>query len=315
MSLTLLQGAAAAFNSNSSPSLLKLRNFPTREAIVQELVVELPGLVAVPNAIEYSGCPGTPCLQRSLSTCSTGSRRSLRKSTTQVFDELVGQLSNIEAASGVAAQDGAPGQSPWKRIDHIGDGLYICGAAALENNELLGRMGIRSIVNCAEKGLYARTDFCSDGSSLADHLRNFRIEVLDAEDHEHCCMQKLWEQASEFIDQSLPLGGVVVHCAMGVSRSSSTCIAYLMRRRGLSLEAAFRRVFLARDHIFPNVGFWQQLRSLEQQLLLHNAPTAADLPALRSDADHEDRGRAASQVVALLDFQTRQKREGEMNGW
>jgi len=284
---------------------------PTLQDIVQELVEELP----VPAAVADSTGPGTPCLQRSLSTCSTGSRRTLRKSTTKVFDNLVGQLNNTKVLSGVAACDSASDQSPWKRIDHIGEGLYICGAAALEDSELLRRMGIRSIVNCAEKDLYTRTDFCSDGSSLADHLRNFRIEVLDAEDIEHCYMQRSWEQASEFIDQSLPLGGVVVHCAMGVSRSSSTCIAYLMLRRRLSLEAAFRCVFLARDHIYPNVGFWQQLRSLEKQLLLHAAPTAAGLSGLGSDADHEDRGNAASQVIALLDFQARQKCEGQMNGW
>eukprot|EP00930_Biecheleria_cincta_P026673 TRINITY_DN18762_c0_g2_i1.p1 TRINITY_DN18762_c0_g2~~TRINITY_DN18762_c0_g2_i1.p1 ORF type:complete len:313 (-),score=61.56 TRINITY_DN18762_c0_g2_i1:165-1103(-) len=312
MSLSLLRGAAAAFKSSNPPTLHKLRRMPTREAIVQEIAAELPGLVADCPVVADPSCPGTPCLQRSLSTNSTGSRRSLRKSTTQVFDKLVGQLNNVETAPGAAAWDCPPSQSPWKRIDHIGDGLYICGAAALEDFELLGSLGIRSIVNCAEKDLYTRTDFCSDGRSLADHLQNFRIEVLDAEDVEHCCMSALWERASEFIDESLAWGGVVVHCAMGVSRSSSTCIAYLMLRQRLSLEAAFRRVFLARDHIFPNTGFWQQLRNLEKQLLRCAPPTAA---GLSSDADHEDRGKTASQVIALLDFQARQKREGERNGW
>jgi len=306
MSLTLLRGAASAFKSKCPPSPCKLRRLPTRDDIVQELVAELPALE----------CIETPCLPRTLSTVSTGSSRAFRKSTTKVFDKLVGQLSNVEGDSSIVAGCLAAGQSPWKRIDHIGDGLYICGAAALEDTERLQNMGIRSIVNCAEKDLYTRTDFCSDGSSLANHLQSFRVEVLDAEDVEHCCMTGLWEQASEFIDQSLPLGGVVVHCAMGVSRSSSTCVAYLMLRRGLSLEAAFRRVFHARDHIFPNVGFWQQLRSLEKRLLVCAQP-AADVRLLgpSSDYDHEDRRKACSEVIALLDFQATQKREAEMNGW
>lgn len=305
MSLTLLRGAASAFKGSCPPTPCRLRRLPTREDIVQELAPDLPALE----------CPETPCLQRALSTCSNGTSRSLRKSTTKVFDKLVGQLKHVEADSVVAAQCSPTGQSPWKRIDHIGDGLYICGAAALEDTERLQGMGIRSIVNCAEKDLYTRTDFCSDGSNLADRLRNFRVEVLDAEDVEHCCMTGLWEQASEFIDESLPLGGVVVHCAMGVSRSSSTCIAYLMLRRGLSLEAAFRRVFHARDHIFPNVGFWQQLRSLEKRLLVCTQPAADRLLGPGSDADHEDRWKASSKVIALLDFQATQKREAELNGW
>eukprot|EP00931_Biecheleriopsis_adriatica_P102044 TRINITY_DN77071_c0_g1_i1.p1 TRINITY_DN77071_c0_g1~~TRINITY_DN77071_c0_g1_i1.p1 ORF type:complete len:295 (+),score=59.91 TRINITY_DN77071_c0_g1_i1:29-886(+) len=285
MSLDFLRGAAAAFEEKPSkvnkPSLSRQ---PTKEELVSELTI----------ALHEATMTRPP------------SRRCIRRSTTHVFDGIVSQLgSDVEdvvcPASGQLVE-----QSPWKRIDEIGDGLYICGAAALEETAYLEKLNIRSIVNCAERSLYTRTDFCSDGETLKQKLSNYRLEVLDAEDIETCLMGSAWEHAAAFIEDSLQYGGVVVHCAMGVSRSSSTCIAYLMLRRGMSLEAAFRQVFQARDHIMPNVGFWQQLQSLEHRL--HGSHSTCR----GMDAGQQD---AAAQAMALLDLHAREKQEAEMAGW
>lgn len=75
----------------------------------------------------------------------------------------------------------------------------------------------------------------------------------------------------EFIREGLKSGGVVVHCAAGISRSSSMCIAYvpqfvaamlmtagryLMAERGLSFDDAYQTVKLCRPCIDPNPGAW-----------------------------------------------------------
>ncbi|CAE7448459.1 DSPTP1, partial [Symbiodinium pilosum] len=192
------------------------------------------------------------------------------------------------------------GSTPWRRIDDIGSGLYLCGAAALENKAELERLGIRGILNCAKDDLYSRS--YSDGVPLRTRLDGYAIEVLEAEDIEEQPMRDLWVRAVEFLDRVLREGGcVAVHCAQGVSRSASTCLAYLMIREGLSLEAAFRRVFDARDFIRPNPGFWQQLRDLE-----------ASLGKAGGVIDQQD---AAGQAILRLDEELRQKKLAVAAGW
>lgn len=60
-------------------------------------------------------------------------------------------------------------------------------------------------------------------------------------------------------------GRVFVHCLMGVSRSATLVLAFLMIVEGLTLQEAVAAVRPHRD-IFPNPGFLQQLRSLDMSL-------------------------------------------------
>lgn len=58
---------------------------------------------------------------------------------------------------------------------------------------------------------------------------------------------------------------VLVHCAVGVSRSASLVLAYLMVHHGFTLLRAINEV---KEHrwIFPNRGFLKQLQALEMKL-------------------------------------------------
>uniref|UniRef100_A0A287CWD7 Dual specificity phosphatase 13B n=1 Tax=Ictidomys tridecemlineatus TaxID=43179 RepID=A0A287CWD7_ICTTR len=58
---------------------------------------------------------------------------------------------------------------------------------------------------------------------------------------------------------------VLVHCVVGVSRSATLVLAYLMLHQQLSLRQA---VITVREHrwIFPNRGFLHQLCQLDKKL-------------------------------------------------
>jgi len=56
----------------------------------------------------------------------------------------------------------------------------------------------------------------------------------------------------------------LVHCAFGVSRSATVCAAWLLTRKGLSLQQALHVIRQARPHASPNMGFIAGLRALEQ---------------------------------------------------
>lgn len=60
-------------------------------------------------------------------------------------------------------------------------------------------------------------------------------------------------------------GKVLVHCAMGVSRSGALVLAFLMMCENLTLTDAIIAVRLNRD-ICPNSGFLEQLRALDNHL-------------------------------------------------
>jgi len=213
-----------------------------------------------------------------------------------------------EAAAASAQRSAIPAVPPstaaaatWSRIDDLGGGLFLCGAAALENRAELERLGIRSILNCATEDLYDRS-YSGSSAPLRQKLEGYKVQVFDAQDVEEQPMTDLWKSGSEFIDSSLQTGGgVAIHCAQGISRSSSTCIAYLMMKESMSLDAAFRRVFQARNYIRPNPGFWQQLRDLDKKL--------GALPPQPSEADE------AGLAMARLDEELSSKKSAMAAGW
>lgn len=74
------------------------------------------------------------------------------------------------------------------------------------------------------------------------------------------------EGASQFIERHVAIGGsILVHCQMGISRSSSIVIAYLIRYHQSTLDEAYEYVSRRRPMICPNPGFWHQLGVFERR--------------------------------------------------
>eukprot|EP00035_Acanthoeca_spectabilis_P005901 m.118631 g.118631 ORF g.118631 m.118631 type:complete len:328 (+) comp13250_c0_seq2:375-1358(+) len=151
-------------------------------------------------------------------------------------------------------------------ISKIDDGFFICGVEALENTKRLHQLGITHILNVAQDTLYERS-YRGD-MPLWDALKGpFNVKIMNTDDHARQDLSPLFAEMADFIQGGRRDGGVVVHCAAGISRASTTCIAYMMLKEGLSVNAAFRKVFHVRPQVYPNEGFWRQLRDLESVLL------------------------------------------------
>lgn len=88
--------------------------------------------------------------------------------------------------------------------------------------------------------------------------------LIDVWDVHYQDMTDAFSRANDVINDVRAQGGrVLVHCAAGVSRSSSTVIYHLMREHAMTYNDALAAVHAVRHVIRPNPGFERQLRAIE----------------------------------------------------
>uniref|UniRef100_A0A8B9VHI0 Tyrosine-protein phosphatase domain-containing protein n=1 Tax=Anas zonorhyncha TaxID=75864 RepID=A0A8B9VHI0_9AVES len=69
-----------------------------------------------------------------------------------------------------------------------------------------------------------------------------------------------------FIDAQLDLGAVLVFSTLGISRSSTVTMAYLMHSHQFSLKKAWDHVLKCKENMRPHRGFVKQLSDWEAQI-------------------------------------------------
>ena len=67
-------------------------------------------------------------------------------------------------------------------------------------------------------------------------------------------------------DENKTYNRVLIHCEMGISRSATIVIAYLMYKLKITLFDAYLYVFSRRNVIRPNSSFLKQLELFEKKL-------------------------------------------------
>jgi predicted protein tyrosine phosphatase len=114
---------------------------------------------------------------------------------------------------------------------------------------------------------------------LPDTFKHLQIDIAD---HAAADILEILPTAFHFLDEVLLPDGksdrsVMVHCASGISRSVSVCCAWLMARKGMSLDSALETVRATRPVANPNVGFHRQLNVLASKLAIHPVVDAIEL--------------------------------------
>ncbi|CAF0919534.1 unnamed protein product [Rotaria sordida] len=99
------------------------------------------------------------------------------------------------------------------------------------------------------------------------HFKYLNVRVHD---HDDADLLKEWEKTFRFINEAKTNNQCcLVHCKMGISRSASTVLAYLMKENNHSLIDALEYVKTRRSCINPNGGFRNQLVIYEGILAAH----------------------------------------------
>ena len=129
--------------------------------------------------------------------------------------------------------------------------LWVGSLHATGDMTNLEKRGINSILTTAR------------GMS-AEMRDNCIYKQISMDDHPAEDLLSKLEEAFMFLDEQLQADRkVLVHCAAGVSRSVSVCVAYLMCRKGYPYKVALDMIRTNRPFANPNPGFTIQLTELE----------------------------------------------------
>lgn len=146
--------------------------------------------------------------------------------------------------------------------DEVYPGIYIGDCYCAKNKPYLKQLGITHVVNTAEGKLLGMVDTDADYYKHSG-IKYLGLPLMDLPVTDISCH---FYEVSDFIHDALRSGGkVLVHCLMGLSRSSTCVLAYLMIKEGMSAADALRRVRRFRE-VRPNNGFLQQLAELDMKL-------------------------------------------------
>jgi len=95
---------------------------------------------------------------------------------------------------------------------------------------------------------------------------------VNIDDSENANISRYFEEVCEFIEKARQENkNCLVHCAAGISRSSTLVIAYLMKHQKMNLKEAYGHTREQRSIIEPNSGFAKQLMELELKLFGKNS--------------------------------------------
>ena len=146
--------------------------------------------------------------------------------------------------------------------DQITEKLFLGNEDTARDKAILNKLNISNILICAE----GCEPFFKD---------EYKYKILYIDDAIDENILPWLQEAFEFIDSSEK--NIYIHCVMGISRSPSIVIAYLMYKNKMSYEEAYDFVKNKRNVINPNSGFQEQLKKFEKILKENNYIIPDDL--------------------------------------
>ncbi|XP_040831982.1 dual specificity protein phosphatase 13 [Ochotona curzoniae] len=146
-------------------------------------------------------------------------------------------------------------------VNEVWPNLFLGDAYTARDKSQLMQLRITHIVNAAAGKFQVDTG--------AKFYRGMPLEYygIEADDNPFFDLSVYFLPVARYIRTALnaPQGRVLVHCAMGVSRSATLVLAFLMICENLTLVEAIQKVQAHRD-ICPNSGFLRQLQVLDNRL-------------------------------------------------
>jgi len=157
-----------------------------------------------------------------------------------------------------------PDYSIIKNGIFIGNVHSVIGNYTTNDDDILSEINIKVVISALTEEEYE--DYMI-GEQDFHNIEWHRLVIDDDKDEK---ISQYFFEVHNIINIALAENkNVIVHCAAGISRSSSLVIAYLMIENRWSYEAAYNYVKSKRSIINPNIGFVKQLKALEYRLKMY----------------------------------------------
>ncbi|CAO3571966.1 unnamed protein product [Mortierella alpina] len=278
---TLASMAAAASPSLQTPSTPSASSFSARRAFasapISVLQPTLPQSTTAPTRKQSHLMSGQPPPTSRLPTNTQALPSSSRRPISAYY-------SDFSAECGVASPYTS---EPVCILPH----LYLGAEHNALDVNMLSRLGITSVLNVAVEIATASSEEFRSVETSAGTKNTVTTTIGDSKivytsqgtiihyknlswTHYQKNLKDEFPVAFKFIEETRSLGGkVLVHCQLGVSRSASLVIAYVMKTRQLGLSDAYEFVKTRSGVISPNMSLMYQLAEFEKSL--KDRPTAS----------------------------------------
>jgi len=138
-------------------------------------------------------------------------------------------------------------------------GLFIGDFVDAGNYKVLHKLGIRTVINLSR--IHNK------------HEEKMTCHYIEIQDHQYADIAQHFATTQTMIQEGLKKGGVMVYCQMGISRSATIVMAYLMTEKGMTYDEAYALLVSKRPIVKPNLGFVRQLKNfLPNSVGPHLAP-------------------------------------------
>ena len=132
------------------------------------------------------------------------------------------------------------------------DWLYLGSYRNAYDKKDIKNLGINYVLNCAVE---CKERFPPD----------IKYCHLKLRDHPHFRIINYLDRATDFINQAQNDKGIIlVHCQLGISRSTTCVIAYFIKYLGYTAISALNFIRTKRTQVMPNFGFLNQLKTYER---------------------------------------------------
>ena len=130
-------------------------------------------------------------------------------------------------------------------MNYIIDNIYLGDSLAAGDEEYLKSYNILAVVNCAE--------------DLTSNYKDLKFIELNLFDNEMQSLFPKFDVAYKFIKLHSQ-ANILIHCVLGMSRSASLVIYYLMKEKGWDFDTCLAYLKERRPIVSPISGFENQLR-------------------------------------------------------
>ena len=139
--------------------------------------------------------------------------------------------------------------------DEVYPNLFIGSIHCANNHEILKKNNIKHVITMCFEELPKKYDGITYHEELVKDAHTFDISIV-------------FPRVFEIIDSCIKDKNekVLVHCMLGISRSGSICIGYVMKEEKLKFLETWRKLKKIRSIIHPNETFKKSLITFEKKI-------------------------------------------------